>query len=239
MACFPKRRGKKEKKHVIDAASRLSCQRVLCSRATLIIKQLFIKQKLTLPCDIYHGDTRPCRRSIFGWLCTRSSQWQPGPRAAGASGHSALIVHPLLSNQENALTFFNVFVYVGNWTIAVPFFSFQRPDNYDLQMRYWQLLFHTGAREMRCELCVLCRVSACTANTRPKNYVMASSVQWVLNASVARTMFSAKLGCALSPWQLGGLATVSGKCGGTDFVFLIPAIISLYLWHFNISTVSS
>lgn len=55
---------RKKGKHVIDAASRLSCQRALCSCAILIIKQLFIKQKLTRPSDIFHIDTRSCRRGI-------------------------------------------------------------------------------------------------------------------------------------------------------------------------------
>lgn len=105
-------------------------------------------------------------------------------------------------------------------------FSFQCPDNYDLSMRYRQFLFRKGAgREMCCELCELCKVPACTTNTRPKNYVMGCAVQWVLKASVARTMFSAKLGCALSPWQPGGLATVSGKWGGTDFLFLLLYLV--------------
>lgn len=60
------------------------------------------------------------------------------------------------------------------------FFSIQCPDNYDLPMRYQQFLFHRGAREMGCGLCELCRVRVCTTNTRPKNYVMCSAVQWVL-----------------------------------------------------------
>lgn len=112
-----------------------------------------------------------------------------------------------------------------NDCVSFFFFPFQCPVNYDLPVRYRQFLFHTDAREMCCELCELCRVCACTTNTRPKNYVMASAVQWVLKASVARTMFSAKLGCALSPWQLRGLATVSGKCGWTDFRFLLLYLV--------------
>lgn len=38
-----------------------------------------------------------------------------------------------------------------------------------------------------------------------------------VKASVASTVFSAKRGCALSLWQIRGLANVSGKCGATDF----------------------
>lgn len=70
--------------------------------------------------------------------------------------------------------------------------------------------------------------------TLPKNYVMGSPVQWVFKSSVARTMFSAKLGCALSPWQLGGLATLSGKCGGTEFYFLLLYLVFVVAEIFTI-----
>lgn len=69
---------------------------------------------------------------------------------------------------------------------------------------------------------------------------MGSAVQWVLKASVARTMFSAKLGCALSPWQPEGLATVSGKCGGTDFLFqlfyLVFVAVEVFTFKHNNSS---
>lgn len=54
-----------------------------------------------------------------------------------------------------------------------------------------------------------------------------------VKASVARTVFSAKPGCALSLWQLGGLANVSGKCGATDFLILLLYIVFVLLKVFK------
>lgn len=111
------------------------------------------------------------------------------------------------------------------------FFPFQCPHNYDLPMRYQQFLFHPGAREMGCGLCELCRVRARTTNTRPKNYVMCSAVQWVLK--LVLPVFSAKRGCASSLWQRGGLANASGRRGYDGFLILLLYVIFVAVKRFK------